>query len=94
MHIIHVQVHVKPEHIEEFKKATMENAAKSRQEPLVARFDVLQQIDRPNFFALFEIWSSAQTLAAFESSPATQHILTSLAPLLGAPLDERDGNLL
>jgi len=60
----------------------------------VIRFDVLQQIDRRNFFALFEIWSSAQALAAFESSSATQAILTQLAPLLEAPLDERDGNLL
>jgi quinol monooxygenase YgiN len=60
----------------------------------VVRFDVLQQVDRPNFFALFEIWSSAQTFAAFQSSSATQAILTQLAPLLGAPLDERDGNLL
>jgi quinol monooxygenase YgiN len=60
----------------------------------VIRFDVLQQVDRRNFFALFEIWSSAQTFAAFESSLATQDILTRLAPLLEAPLDERDGNLL
>src|SRR6266850_2261046 len=60
----------------------------------VIRFDVLQQVDRRNFFALFETWSSAQTLAAFESSPATQAILTQLAPLLEAPLDERDGVLL
>src|SRR3989475_6428235 len=60
----------------------------------VIRFDVLQQVDRRNFFALFEIWSSAQTLAAFESSSATQAILDQLAPLLEAPLDERDGNLL
>src|SRR6266481_369392 len=60
----------------------------------VIRFDVLQQVDRRNFFALFEIWSSAQTFAAFQSSSATQAILTQLAPLLEAPLDERDGILL
>jgi quinol monooxygenase YgiN len=60
----------------------------------VIRFDVLQQVDRPNFFSLFEIWSSAQTFAAFQSSSATQAIITQLAPLLEAPLDERDGNLL
>ena len=39
-------------------------------------------------------WSSAQTFAAFQSSSATQAILTQLASLLEAPLDERDGNLL
>ncbi|PYN16024.1 MAG: hypothetical protein DME06_02150 [Candidatus Rokuibacteriota bacterium] len=60
----------------------------------VIRFDVLQQVDRRNFFALFEIWSSAQAFAAFENSSATQARFTQLAPLLEAPLDERDGNLL
>ena len=60
----------------------------------VIRFDVLRQVDRRNFFALFEIWSSAETFAAFQSSSATQAILTQLAPLLEAPFDERDGNLL
>ena len=60
----------------------------------VIRFDVLQQTDRPNFFALFEIWSNAQTFADFQNSSATQAILTQLTPLLEAPLDERHGNLL
>lgn len=60
----------------------------------IIRFDVLQQVDRPNFFALFEIWTSAQTYAAYKNSSTTQAILTQLAPLLEAPLDERDGNLL
>jgi quinol monooxygenase YgiN len=60
----------------------------------VIRFDVLQQIDRPNFFALFEVWSNAQTFTDFENSSETQAILTQLAPLLEAPLDQRPGNLL
>ena len=60
----------------------------------VVRFDVLQQIDRPNFFALFEIWSSAQAYAAYKASAATQALLGQLGPFLEAPLDERDGNLL
>ena len=60
----------------------------------VIRFDVLQQTDRPNFFALFEIWTNAQTFADFQNSSATQAILTQLTPLLEAPLDQRPGNLL
>src|SRR6266436_8366135 len=50
------------------------------------RFDVLQQVDRPNFFALFEIWTNAQTFAAFQNSSAA--VQTQLTPLLEAPLDE------
>ena len=60
----------------------------------VIRFDVLQQPDRPNFFALSEIWTNAQTFADFQNSSATQAILTQLTPLLEAPLDQRPGNLL
>ena len=60
----------------------------------VIRFDMLQQTDRPNFFALFEVWSNAQTFADFQNSSATQAILTQLTPLLEAPLDQRPGNLL
>ena len=60
----------------------------------VIRFDVLQQIDRPNFFALFEVWSNAQTFEDFQNSSETKAILTQLTPLLEAPLDQRPGNLL
>jgi quinol monooxygenase YgiN len=60
----------------------------------VIRFDVLQQFDRPNFFALFETWSNAQTFADFQNSSETQAILAQLTPLLEAPLDQRPGNLL
>ena len=60
----------------------------------VIRFNVLQQIDRPNFFALFEVWSNAQTFEDFQNSSETQAILTQLTPLLEAPLDQRPGNLL
>jgi quinol monooxygenase YgiN len=54
-------------------------AAQGRASVGVIRFDVLQQVDRRNFFALFEIWSSAQTFEAFKSASATQAILTQLA---------------
>jgi len=60
----------------------------------VVNFDVLQQTDRPNFFALFEVWTSAQAFSDFQSSSATQAILPQLTNLLEAPLDERLANLL
>ena len=43
MFIVHVFVHVKPDRIEAFKAATLDNAHNSIQEPGVARFDVIQQ---------------------------------------------------
>lgn len=41
MFIVHVQVHVKPEFIDAFRQATIENARNSVREPGVARFDVV-----------------------------------------------------
>ena len=56
MYIVHVFVHVKPEHLEEFKAATIENARNSVQEPGIARFDVVQQLDDPARFVLVEVY--------------------------------------
>ena len=69
-------------------------AASAEDSSGVVTFDVLQQIDRPNFFALFEVWAGAQAFSDFKNSSSTQAILTHLTPLLEAPLDERLANLL
>lgn len=56
MLIVHVHVHVKPEHVEAFREATLDNASNSVREPGVARFDVLQQQDDPTRFVLVEVY--------------------------------------
>ena len=63
MLIVHVFVHVKPEFIEPFKHATIENAANSVQEPGIARFDVVQQTDDPTRFVLVEVYRDASAPA-------------------------------
>lgn len=50
MYIVHVHVHVKPDFVNEFREATIENARNSIREPGVARFDVIRKIDDPNSF--------------------------------------------
>ncbi len=54
MHIVHVHVKVKPEFVEAFKRASLENARNSVQEPGIARFDVIQQVDDPTRFVLVD----------------------------------------
>ena len=56
MVILIVNLHVKPEHLEAFQKATRENARNSAKEPGVARFDVLQQAEDPTRFVLYEVY--------------------------------------
>jgi quinol monooxygenase YgiN len=63
MLIVHVHVHVKPEHIEAFKLATMENAGNSVKEPGIARFDVVQQADDPTRFVLVEAYRDTEATA-------------------------------
>jgi autoinducer 2-degrading protein len=47
MLVVHVHLRVKPEWVEAFKAATLENARQSIREPGIARFDVMQQADDP-----------------------------------------------
>jgi len=68
MHIVHVHVHVKPEFVEAFKQATLENAAKSVQEAGNVRFDVLQQTEDPTRFVLVEIYGTPQASAAHKET--------------------------
>jgi (4S)-4-hydroxy-5-phosphonooxypentane-2,3-dione isomerase len=60
MFIVHVFVHVKPEQVEAFKAATIENARNSVQEPGIARFDVIQQQDDPTRFVLVEVYRTPE----------------------------------
>lgn len=60
MFIVHVFVHVKPDRIEEFKKATLENARNSVLEPGIARFDVVQHLEDPARFILVEVYRTPE----------------------------------
>jgi len=59
MFIVHVLVHVKPDQVEAFRTATVENATNSIKEPGIARFDVLQEQDNPARFVLVEVYRTA-----------------------------------
>ena len=58
MYIVHVFAHIKPDQVEAFKAATLDNAQNSLQEPGITRFDVLQQSDDPTRFTLVEVYRS------------------------------------
>ncbi|MCU0510447.1 MAG: antibiotic biosynthesis monooxygenase, partial [Anaerolineae bacterium] len=54
MQVVFVHCHVKPEHVDAFKAACVDNASNSVQESGVARFDVVQSADDPTRFVLVE----------------------------------------
>ena len=63
MLVVLVHVHVKPECVDVFRAASLENARQSLQEPGIARFDLLQQSDDPTRFALIEVYKTAEAPA-------------------------------
>ena len=54
MLVVLVHARVKPESIEAFKAATLENARHSVEEEGILRFDVLQEEENPDRFVLVE----------------------------------------
>jgi autoinducer 2-degrading protein len=56
MVIVLVYVHVKPDAVEGFREATMENARNSVNEAGVSRFDIVQQVDDPTRFVMIEVY--------------------------------------
>ena len=68
MLIVHVHIQVKPDQVDAFKAACVENSRNSLQEPGIARFDVLQQQDDPTRFLLVEVYRSAEAPAAHKQT--------------------------
>lgn len=85
MLIVHVHVHVKPEFIEAFREATLENARNSFREPGIARFDVLQREDDPTRFLLVEVYRNDQAPAAHKETAHYQTWRDAVAPMMAEP---------
>ena len=60
MHIALVYIHVKPEYLEQFREASIENARNSILEAGITRFDFLVQKDDPARFILIEVYKSPE----------------------------------
>ena len=85
MLIVRVSVHVKPEAIEAFKAATLENARQSVREPGVARFDVVQQTDDPTRFALVEAYRTPDAPAKHKESAHYAKWRDAVASMMAEP---------
>jgi (4S)-4-hydroxy-5-phosphonooxypentane-2,3-dione isomerase len=85
MLIVHVHVHVKPDSIALFRQATIQNARRSVEEPGIARFDVIQDLNDPARFILVEVY---RTSAAPAQHKATAHYQTwrdTVADMMAEP---------
>ncbi len=85
MLVVHVHVHVKPEHVEAFRQATRDNARHSVQEPGIARFDVVQQADDPTRFVLVEAYRSVEATSAHKATAHYARWRDAVADMMAEP---------
>jgi quinol monooxygenase YgiN len=83
--VVHVQVHVKPECVEAFKAATIENAQNSVREAGIARFDVVQQADDPTRFVLVEAYKTPDAPAKHKETPHYAKWRDAVTPMMAEP---------
>jgi autoinducer 2-degrading protein len=83
--VVHVHVHVKPDCIDAFWGATVENARNSVMEPGIARFDVVQQADDPTRFVLVEVYKSPDAPAKHKETAHYAAWRDAVADMMAEP---------
>lgn len=85
MHVTLVHIHVKPEHVEDMIAANRANAEAAILEPGNARFDVLQSMDDPTRFVLYEAYQDEVAARAHKETPHYQRWRETVAPWMAEP---------
>ncbi len=88
MYVVSVTVYVKPEQVDAFIEATLDNARNTRHEPGNERFDVSQVDDEPTRFLLYEVYQSKED---FKAHQQTDHYLRWKASVADAMAQSRQG---
>jgi quinol monooxygenase YgiN len=83
--VVHVQIHVKPDGIDAFRRATLTNAASTRKEAGVLRFELSQDLEDPAWFALIEVYRDADAAAAHRETVHYKTWRDAVAPLMAEP---------
>jgi (4S)-4-hydroxy-5-phosphonooxypentane-2,3-dione isomerase len=85
MLIVHVYVHVKPEHVAAFIVATQANARASNLEPGIARFEYIQQDGDPTRFLLIEHYRTADDPARHKATAHYAAWRDTVEPMIAEP---------
>lgn len=76
---------VKPDSIEPFKQATLENARKSIEEPGIARFDVVQDARDAARFILMEVYRYPEAPAEHKETTHYKNWRDTVADFMAEP---------
>ena len=85
MLVVHVFVHVKPDQVEAFETATLENARNSILEPGIARFDVIRRQDDPTRFVLVEVYRTSEDPGGHKETAHYQKWRDTVAGMMAEP---------
>lgn len=88
MYIVSVTIFVKPELVDRFIEATLDNARNTRKEVGNNRFDVMQTEDDPTRFLLYEAYTNKE---AFAQHQQTEHYLRWRETVADAMAQPRQG---
>ena len=83
--IVHVDISVVPDRVDDFLAATEVNAEASRQEPGVVRFDVLRDRDDSGHVVLVEIYRDDEAAAAHKTTAHYAEWRDAVAPMMARP---------
>lgn len=83
--VIHVHARVKPDAVEAFRAASIENSRESLREPGVARFDVVQSTEDPTRFVLVEVYRNADAPATHKATAHYARWRDAVADLMAEP---------
>lgn len=85
MLIVHVFIHVAPDHVDDFVAATEKNAAASRLEPGVARFDLSREEGTTDRFLLVEVYRTDDAPAAHKATAHYAAWRDAVEPWMASP---------
>ena len=85
MLIVNVFVHVKPDCLDAFLAATLENAKNSLKERGITRFDILQCPDDPNEIMLNEVYRTREDTGKHKQTTHYQAWNEAVADMMAAP---------
>jgi autoinducer 2-degrading protein len=83
--VVHVQVQVKPEYLDAFIAATLDNARASLREPGIARFDVVQDQEDATRFVLVEVYESDDAPAEHKRTDHYARWRDTVADMMASP---------
>jgi autoinducer 2-degrading protein len=83
--VVQVDISVLPGQLEAFVAATEENAAASRQEPGVLRFDLLTDRADPDHLVLSEVYRDEAAAAAHKDTPHYQQWRDTVESMMARP---------